>query len=205
MIVSLRHELVFFQSVNLSVPQRLVVFLLLCSLLSACATSGPNSIDALPPVDLSLAEARADLSAHLNQRIRWGGSIAGVENRANETWLEVVARPLDRAGRPRLDDESVGRFLVKVKGFLDPAVYANGRLVTVAGVISGALTRTIGKYSYNYVVVDADAVKLWKLAVAPRYYYPGPFYDPFYDPFFAMPMSPWYPWYPPYPLYPYWR
>lgn len=184
--------------------QQLIVFLL-CSLLSACATSGPDAINAPPAVDLSLAEARANASAHLDQRIRWGGSIAGVENRANETWLEVVARPLDGTGRPRLGDESFRRFLAKVKGFLDPAVYAKGRLVTVAGVISGGLTRTIGEYSYAYVVVDADAIKLWEPVLPPRYYYPGPFYDPFYDPFLPMPMNPWYPWYRPYPLYPYWR
>jgi len=173
---------------------------LLCVLSSACATPGPDAISVLPVVDLSPAQVRADVSAHVSQRVRWGGSIAAVENRAEETWLEIVSRPLDSSGRPRSSDDSAGRFIAKVKGFLDPAVYAQGRLTTVAGVVAGGLTRTIGEYAYAYVVVDADTIKLWEQVAAQPYYYPNRFYDPFYDPFWRP-----YPWYAPYPFYSYWR
>ena len=36
----------------------------------------------------------------------WGGTIASVENRKDETWLEIVARELGSSGRPRETDRS---------------------------------------------------------------------------------------------------
>lgn len=182
----------------------LLVFLSLLTLLTACATTTPEAIREAPPVDLSLAEARRDVAAHAGQRVRWGGRIAAVENRSNETWLDIVARPLDSNGRPRAGDESLGRFLARVDGFLDPTVYAKGRQITVAGSIERALTRHIGEYPYIYVVVKADTIKLWEQTVDRPAYYRDPFYDPFYDPFWPGRLYP-YPWYGPYPFYPYWR
>lgn len=176
-------------------------YLSLFTLLSACATSRvPEAIRQPPPGDLTLAEVRQNLPGHVNQRVRWGGRIAGVENHANETWLDVVARPLDDDGRPRSSDDSLGRFIARVDGFLDPAVYAKGRDVTVAGTIERSITRQIGDYPYPYVVVKADTTKLWELRVERPAYYRDPFYDPFYDPFWPR----MYPWYAPYPFYPYW-
>lgn len=171
-------------------------------LLSACATSRlPEAIREPPPVDQSLTEVRENVAAHVGQRVRWGGRIAGVENRANETWLDIVARPLDSDGHPRRGDDSLGRFIARVDGFLDPAVYTKGREVTVAGTVERSITRSIGDYPYSYVVVKADTTNLWEPRVERRAYYRDPFYDPFYDPFWPTRL---YPWYAPYPFYPYW-
>jgi len=183
---------------------RALFVLLAATALSGCATtSTPEAIRKPPPGDPTLAEVRANLSGYLGALVRWGGTIAGIENRAAETWLDVVSRPLDSSGRPRTEGDSTGRFLVKVQGFLDPAVYHDGRLVTVSGRVSGEETRPIGEYPYRYIVVDAETTQLWEpLPERPYYYYRDPFYDPFYDPFW--PARP-YPWYWPYPYYPYWR
>jgi outer membrane lipoprotein len=167
-------------------------FFLLALTLTACATRPPDPILDAPAPDLSLSEVAAKVSAYVGQRVRWGGRIAGVENRSNETWLDVVARPLDGNGRPHTSDQSLGRFIARVDGFLDPAVYANGRAVTVAGSIDGTLTRPIGDYPYIYVIVKADATRLWEPVDRPLYYYRDPFYDPFYDPFWPR----WYPFFP---------
>lgn len=176
---------------------------LLLLLLCGCATRVPEAIGEAPPEDLSLAEVRRNITAYIGKRVRWGGTIAAVENRPNETWIYVVARPLDSGGRPRTTDESQGRFTARVDGFLDPAVYSTGREVTVAGAVEGSATRPIGEYPYTYVVVKADNVKLWEARAERRpARYHDPFYDPFYDPFWPARM---YPWYAPYPFYPYWR
>ncbi|MFL6646932.1 MAG: Slp family lipoprotein, partial [Sulfurifustaceae bacterium] len=153
------------------------------------------------PGDLSIAQAREDIAVHVGQRVRWGGRITGVENHANETWLDIVGRPLDSNGRPRSGDESLGRFIARVNGFLDPAIYAKGREVTVAGTVERTITRSIGDYPYPYVVVNADMTELWELRVERPVYY-----DPFYDPFWPTRMYPWYAPYPfyPYPYWPYW-
>lgn len=181
-------------------PFRLLIVLLF---LGGCATTtAPDAIREPPPGDPSLSEVGGNVDAYIGKRVRWGGMIAGVENRPDETWLEIVAQPLDRSGRPRGDGRSLGRFIAKVEGFLDPAVYAKGRQVTVAGTVAGALTRPIGEYPYTYVVVEADAVELWPAEVERTYYRRDPFYDPFYDPLWPARV---YPWYAPYPFYPYWR
>ena len=171
-------------------------------LLTGCATTAPDAITQAPANDISLAQVRGNVEQHIAQPVRWGGTIAGVENRPDETWLDIVARPLGRSGRPQESGESDGRFLAKVKGFLDPAVYTKGREVTVAGNVAGKLTRPIGEFPYTYVVVSADTTKLWERPTPRSYYYRDPFYDPFYDPFWPARV---YPWYAPYPFYPYWR
>lgn len=179
-----------------------LAFVSLLLILGACATNVPEAIREAPPGNFSLSEVQRDVAAHIGQRVRWGGRIAAVDNRAKETWLDIVAQPLDSDGRPRTGDASLGRFLARVTGFLDPAVYAKGRLVTVAGPVEGALTRPIGEYPYRYIVVKADTVKLWEPTEQRPAHYRDPFYDPFYDPLWR---SRAYPWHAPYPFYPYWR
>jgi outer membrane lipoprotein len=160
-------------------------------LLAGCATQAPDAIRDAPPIDLSLAQVRANVPAYVGQRVRWGGRMAAVENRPSETWLDIVALPLDGSGRARASDQSLGRFIARVEGFLDPAIYANGRLMTVAGSVEGTVTRPIGEYPYTYVLVKADAVKLWEPAVERPVYYRDRFYDPFYDPLWPGRVYPW--------------
>jgi outer membrane lipoprotein len=179
--------------------------------LAGCATTSvPEAIREPPPEDLALPEVRARVEAFEGRPVRWGGTLAGVQNRRADTWLDIVARPLGDSGRPEERGESLGRFIARVDGFLDPAVYREGREVTVAGTISGTTVRPIGEYPYRYVIVDAHTIKLWEPRPAPAYYSPyyyrSPYYDPFYDPFYdpLWPARVW-PWYAPYPFYPYWR
>jgi outer membrane lipoprotein len=170
----------------------LVVFIF-----AGCASQIPGVIKQPPASNLRLAEVRSDIERFRGSRIRWGGTIAAVENRKTETWIEVVARELDHDGRPKATDRSEGRFLVCVQGFLDPAVYAIGREITVTGTSASDITRPIGEYVYSYPMVNAEMVYLWESRPElPREYY--------YDPFWPHPY-PWYPWYPwgyPYRYYP---
>lgn len=177
---------------------RALLLLTAVALVSACATTTlPDAVRTAPAPDISVAQARQDTRAHIGQRVRWGGTIARVDNRETETDLEVVARELDGNGRPRSGDRSVGRFIARVAGFLDPAVYTEGRRVTVAGTVLEETAGRIGELKYRYPVVKADTVHLWEpLADVPdRYRYHDPFYDPFW-----YPWRPW-PYYYPYPYY----
>jgi outer membrane lipoprotein len=181
---------------------RLPLAFMMLVLLAACATRAPDAIREPPPEDLSLAEVSRNPEAYQGRRVRWGGMVAAVENRPNETWIDVVARPLDGSGRPRAGDTSLGRFAARVQGFLDPAIYRQGREITVAGAVEGAVTRLIGQYPYRYVMVDADTTRLWE--PEPRAYYRDPYYDPYYDPFWRSRFYPWHPWYGPGPFHPFW-
>lgn len=152
--------------------------------LAGCATPVPEPISTPPPTDVAVARARENPGAYIGQRVRWGGTIATAKNGAAHTELEIVARELQTSGRPRQVDSTAGRFIARVQGFLDPAVYRDGRQVTVVGALIEETVGRIGDHVYRYPVVQADTVHLWEPVVEqtdrPPYYY-DPFYD--YDPF----------------------
>ncbi len=161
-------------------------------LAGGCATTLPEAIDR-PVQPVGLLQAQQEAGAWVGRTVRWGGTIAKVENRAEETWVEVVARRLDSGARPVVEDRSDGRFLARVSGFLDPAIYAPGRLFTVVGTLERPVTRTIGDYPYRFPVVRVDGYQLWEPLPEPRAYpYPYGWYDP------------WYPWRRPWLHDPYW-
>ncbi len=142
--------------------------------LAGCATT-PPAIRHAPPADLQLGEARDNIDAHKDRLVRWGGSIVSVENKDNETWIEVLELKLSRSGEPKRYSPSAGRFLIRVSRFLDPAIYAKGRQITVAGVLEGDVERSIGKQPYSFPVVKAEEHYLWapyrRYGDYPRYHY----------------------------------
>lgn len=156
-------------------------------------TTVPEPIRKAPPGDVQPGEVRAAPQQYLGATVRWGGDIVKVHNRQSETLIEIVGRRLDSQGRPRAEDQSLGRFLAKVTGFLDPAIYAAGREVTVRGQLEGTIEQPIGEFPYRYPVVRAEHVQLWPTRPQPP---PYPYYDPFW-------YDPWYPW--GWPYYPYYR
>lgn len=157
---------------------------------AGCATNVPREIREAPENSPTLAEVRVDSQRFIGARVRWGGTIAAVDNRATETRIEVVARALDRNGRPRETDRSPGRFIAVIDGFLDPVVYAEGREMTVTGALAGETTHRIGDHEYTFPVVRAENYLLWppRSELQPRDFPPW-YYDPWY---------PWGPYYYPY-------
>lgn len=158
-------------------------------MLVGCATTVPEAIREVP-AGPSPVEVRGDPEQFTGSRVRWGGTITNVRNREAETWIEVVARPLEDNGRPEEGDVSFGRFLARLKGFSDPAIYSEGREITVVGTLAEPVTQQIGEYPYRYPVVDVASHHLWPVQPrAPAYYYDPYWYDPWYDPWY--PFSPW--------------
>ena len=162
-------------------------------ILGGCASVVPEAIRTAAPGNVQIAQVREQPAQFRDAVVRWGGNIVSTRNERDHTILEIIGRELDDEGRPREEDRSLGRFLAKVQGFLDPAIYKPEREVTVRGSAEGIVEQSIGDFRYSYPLVRADNVYLW----APRpprtpyshypYYYDNPF---FYDP--------WYPWGPPY-------
>ncbi len=166
-------------------------------LLAGCVGVIPQAAREGIDPNFTFAELATNPEAARGRRVAFGGEILHVAVRAQETEIEVLHRPLRADDSPDLTAPSVGRFLVRRAGFLDPAVYAAGRLVTAAGVVEGAVERPLGEITYRYPVIRADLLYLW-----PRYeiVYPPP-------PYFYYPYP--YPWYPPtyryrYRFSPYW-
>ncbi|MEX0730506.1 MAG: Slp family lipoprotein [Aquisalimonadaceae bacterium] len=163
-------------------------------LLAGCATRPPAGIDTEVTTPApSLSSARSNPEQHRGQTVRWGGTIAGLENRAEVTLVEVVSRKLESNGRPQEEDASSGRFLAVVDGFLDPAIYKRGRLITAVGRLDGVAIRKVGEYDYPYPKVLAEGHHLWEPRQNPDAgYYHDPLYwhDPWYRPWYR---DPWYP------------
>jgi outer membrane lipoprotein len=171
-----------------------------------CATSVPSAIRAPLQAVPTVAEVQQAPEQHIGRQVRWGGSILGVQNLADSTEIEVLARPLEDDGEPRASGAEAGRFIVRLPGFVDPAEYPKDRLLTVVGPITGLVTRDIGAYPYRYPVVAASSRYLWPEAEPPTAYpYPwpwfygqygyGPWYAPWYGPWYGPRYRPWYgPW-----------
>lgn len=171
-------------AIIVSMDRRFIIILSSIILLYGCASSVP-SIIRTPPVDNpSVTQVLDDIDAFLDAQVRWGGTIADVQNMKSETLVEIVARELRSNGRPRSGDQSEGRFQARIDGFLDPEIYEKGRSLTVVGTIEGDLPGEIGDYPYRYPVINVSAYYLWNPLPAPRPYY----YDPwFYDPWWPYP------------------
>ena len=171
-----------------------LVALVLAAVLAGCATSVPPSIRSGEGDALTVAQARESGGQPAGTRVRWGGRILAVHNGPRTTRVEVLSLPLARGGEPQRDDGGRGRFIARVEGFLDPAVYAEDRLLTVYGVLSGVETRPVGEYPYVYPVVDVVDRHLWEEVqpAEPR----DPWCDP-WDPFYGHPYA--WPWWRPWP------
>lgn len=138
--------------------------LALLALVLSCATAPQLSPEVLGQVNrqVGMNELAADPQANVGQVVLLGGRIIKTENLPQATEIEVLQSPLDGDDRPEGGDVSQGRFLVLMPGYADPAIYAPGRLITVAGRVKGASPRPVGQLDYNYPVLDVLQVQLWQ-------------------------------------------
>jgi len=160
--------------------------------LAGCAADAPLAIRQAPSDNPALAAARADPATYQGRRVRWGGTIARVENLPESTRVEVVARPLFGYGEPESGDLSDGRFIAEVPAFLDPKIYAEGRAFTVSGTLEGDERGTIGKMPYRFPRVKVEAYHLWPELPAPCTTCDPMLFPPWYP--YGYPFGPPYDW-----------
>lgn len=154
-------------------------------LLSACSAHIPPAIKQPLQGSPDVSQVRQQVAAYQSQKVRWGGFILDTENKQNTSELTIVALPLDSDGEPRSSDQSPGRFIAIVDDFLEPLVYAPDRMITVTGRVTGAESREVGEFSYEYPVIRVEQYYLWpaKSEAVDDYY---PYYPWLYDPFYPM-------------------
>ena len=107
----------------------------------------------------------ADLQRHPDRfkedMVILGGRIIANHTTDKGTELEVLQLELDGSDRPEDNSRSAGRFLVRTDQFLDPAIYARGLMITVAGRVQGGATGAIGQMTYSYPVIRPVEIKKW--------------------------------------------
>ncbi len=164
---------------------KIILYACVALVLGACAARPPDSINRELAENPSLRRVRMDVDAFIGTEVRWGGVISRVENRSEETWVEIVRHGLRDSGRPRVGTQSDGRFIASFGDFTDPVVYEVGRPLTVLGRIVSHSSRKIGDYDYRLVIVEVDGSFLWESAAEPQYPNYPPYWwyhDPWYRP-----------------------
>ena len=136
--------------------------LLVALFLTGCATF-PDKIKLEDTTQLvSYEDAASKAEQVKGKMVRWGGAIAKVENKPDSTVFEMVYFPLNGYGRPISSEESMGRFRIRVNGFMDPLVYQVGRLMTFTGDLNGLENGLVGEHEYVFPTVNLNAYFLWK-------------------------------------------
>ena len=98
--------------------------LLMATVSVGCVTSAPLAPESDVTLSKLTVEEARQTSLAAPQTVRWGGTIVGIANTAdNKTQVEIVSRPLQRSGRPINDDRTDGRFIAEFSDFLDPEIY----------------------------------------------------------------------------------
>lgn len=142
----------------------------------------PRTISRAPLGDPQLADVRRDVSTYQNATVRWGGIIVSVENEAEATWIQILQKRLKRNGRPRDEQRTEGRFLVRIEKFLDPAIFAEGKTLTVFGEVGEQTQRMVGKHTLTLPLVHGREYHLWEDYDRPPGY-PYPYFYDDYSPF----------------------
>jgi len=162
-------------------------------LLGGCVTAFPDEVMRSVDRSITVDELRRDPAGHKGARVMVGGEILSTQPRQGQTEIELLARPLHDDGTPARKDQSPGRVLLRTADFLDPAIYAPGRRLTVVGSVAGDEERKVGDLPYRYPVIAIERVKLWPrdVVLGPPYY-PAPYFYGPYGPYYLAPYGRFY-------------
>ncbi len=144
-----------------------IPLILIILLLAGCAPVISKTTQRQVDRSLTFEEILKNPSTHRGAGALLGGQVIGVTNSEKISLVEVLQFPLSRRMKPRPYKDSKGRFLISVKGFLDPLVY-RGKLVTAAGPLGAPVTRDLGKARYTYPLIKSRELHLWRFGADKR-------------------------------------
>ncbi len=142
--------------------KKIVSIACLLVLMSACAPVISQKTMGTVDKNISFMALRQNPDAFKGKVVLLGGQIIATTVKADDTWIEILEKPLNYWQKPADADQSSGRFLVRFPGFLDPAIYATGRKLTVVGQVDGKVVRPLKEVNYTYPLLTAKEHYLWK-------------------------------------------
>ncbi len=145
--------------------------------MGACASVISERTRNEASIDLTLREVSRAPDNYQGKTVIWSGSILEAQNTREGTLLTILQKPADYQGKPKKVDESEGRFLALARRYLDPAIFASGRSVTVAGEIEGKRVKPLGEIEYVYPFLSVKEIHLWPTETREMYDY---YYPPYY-------------------------
>ncbi len=185
----------------------LIALLFIMGAVSGCGSVISKGL--LKEVDRSITIGAVQPERYTGRKVVWGGVIIASENLERTTEIEVLETRLSWGDIPAdpVENGSGGRFIIEAAKYLDTAIFAEGKFLTVAGTVKGVTTRKIGMMDYPYPVITPIEIKLLEPPREDDYRDPL-WYDPFSPPYYYGQYPPWYhgpppisPWYPGYPYY----
>ena len=155
-----------------------LIFLLL--ILAGCTPFISKDLRREISKDITFRQVIKDPEAYTGKTVLISGIIIGSKNTKKGTLIEILQKPADMEGRPKDVDDSDGRFLALYDGYLDTAIYAQGREVAVAGEIKGKRILPLGEIDYTYPLISIKEIHLFKVQKEERHYicpYPYRWWD----------------------------
>ncbi len=113
------------------------------------------------------------------ETVRWGGTIASIENSDEGSIVEIVSRPLNAWGRPKRNDQSDGRFIARIEEVMDSEKVKQGMDVTTIGELIAVEEGLVGEMLYKFPVMTVSKVKVWQPEITSVPYAQGYWKDPF--------------------------
>jgi outer membrane lipoprotein len=141
---------------------RLILILSLTFIIFGCAHAVSKEYRDMADMEISPSLLLKDPDAYRGKIVILGGMIVSSVNKQEGTYVEVVEKPLDFRGIPKLTDITHGRFIVFHEEYLDTAVFSKGRYVTVAGEVIGKQIQPLGEIDYSYLLIKSKELHLLK-------------------------------------------
>jgi outer membrane lipoprotein len=129
----------------------------------AAALQACSSQPVIPAADRTITpqQAAATQTSPSDTLLQWGGVIMETRNLRETTEIQILAYPLDEAGHPDIETNSIGRFIAQLPGYLEPVEYAAGRQVTATGKFSGVRQGKVAASDYPFPLLRCDELALW--------------------------------------------
>lgn len=143
-----------------------VAFLLIFS--TACTPTLSREALVLVDADITFEQLHSNPDSYAGRHVLLGGAIAAARIADGGGELEIVHLPTDQRGRVTDTQRSAGRFIATDEIFRDPAIFQQGRLVTVVGQVVGSRVGRIGEADYRFPLIRVEELHLWPAREPPE-------------------------------------
>ncbi len=172
-----------------------VLLVLICLITVGCQHTISDTLRQQAAPVIAFKALRADPDAFKGRTVILVGDILKTQNTQQQTAIEILQKPLDRFEAPLITDQTEGRFIAHCDRYLDPAIYDQGRQITVAGKVLGSHAGKVGEADYLYPLISCVEMHLWP-RVSHDPVYPRPWFLYRYHPWYLSPYEyddwPWY-------------
>lgn len=130
--------------------------------LFGCNSNIPLLIKTPPEQNIEYQQVKGNTKDYQEQYVRWSGKIVSVENKGDSRWLEILANPLTKFGRPLISkDNYLDRFIVRIDGLQEPEYKIKDHYLTIYGQVETDIVRHIDGQPYNYPLVNVQEYYIW--------------------------------------------